>query len=187
MSPPPAPLRSPDCNPFCALRRRQIFASTARRSPASHTVTAGAPPCWRTSSVHEPEPPEDPDAPLSFSMEGYPDHPPPALNPAFLGTGLEFGAGTQQVSGRGGRVAHRRGSGCASDRAAAEPEKSRTSPTYRQAFERRAGEWLVVPLHHIFGTEELSALAPAHRRTCGKALPCAQSRRCGGARPGRRR
>ena len=35
---------------------------------------------------------------------------------------------------------------------------------YRLSFEPRAGEWLVVPLHHIFGTEELSALAPAYRR-----------------------
>ncbi len=29
------------------------------------------------------------------------------------------------------------------------------------AFERRSGEWLVVPLHHIFGSEELSNAAPA--------------------------
>ena len=29
------------------------------------------------------------------------------------------------------------------------------------AFERRSGEWLVVPLHHIFGSEELSNSAPA--------------------------
>jgi NADH-quinone oxidoreductase subunit G len=29
------------------------------------------------------------------------------------------------------------------------------------AFEPRAGEWLCLPLHEIFGSEELSALAPA--------------------------
>ncbi len=29
--------------------------------------------------VHEPQPPDDPDAPLAFSMEGYPGDPPPAL------------------------------------------------------------------------------------------------------------
>jgi NADH-quinone oxidoreductase subunit G len=28
------------------------------------------------------------------------------------------------------------------------------------AFQARAGHWLVVPAHHIFGSEELSVLAP---------------------------
>ena len=28
---------------------------------------------------------------------------------------------------------------------------------------RAGGRWLVVPLHHIFGSEELSALAPGSR------------------------
>ena len=34
-------------------------------------------------SVHEPKPPDDPDSPLSFSMEGNPDQPPSALLPFF--------------------------------------------------------------------------------------------------------
>ena len=38
-------------------------------------------------SVHEPKPPEDPDSPLSFSMEGYPDEPPAALIPFFWSPG----------------------------------------------------------------------------------------------------
>jgi NADH-quinone oxidoreductase subunit G len=32
-----------------------------------------------------------------------------------------------------------------------------------QRFEPRAGAWLLVPLHHIFGSEELSAIAPGVR------------------------
>ena len=30
-----------------------------------------------------------------------------------------------------------------------------------EAFKQRAGEWLIVPLHEVFGSEELSRLAPA--------------------------
>jgi NADH-quinone oxidoreductase subunit G len=30
-----------------------------------------------------------------------------------------------------------------------------------EAFQRRAGQWLLVPIHHIFGSEELSRMAPA--------------------------
>ena len=38
-------------------------------------------------SVHEPKPPDDPDTPLSFSMEGTPDQPPGALIPFFWSPG----------------------------------------------------------------------------------------------------
>ena len=38
-------------------------------------------------SVHEPKPPDDPDSPLSFSMEGNPDQPPSALLPFFWSPG----------------------------------------------------------------------------------------------------
>jgi NADH-quinone oxidoreductase subunit G len=34
-------------------------------------------------TVHEPKPPDDPDSPLVFSMEGNPDQPPAALQPFF--------------------------------------------------------------------------------------------------------
>ena len=37
------------------------------------------------------------------------------------------------------------------------PSSSQPPP----AFETRKDEWLVVPLHHIFGSEELSRSAPA--------------------------
>ena len=44
-----------------------------------------------------------------------------------------------------------------------EPTPTRQPNYFRDvpnAFQPRAGEWLVVSLHHIFGSEELSAHAP---------------------------
>jgi len=110
-------------------------------------------------SVHEPKPPDDPDSPLSFSMEGNPDQPPSALLPFFWTPGwnsiqavnkfqAEIGGPLRQGD-PGVRVIER-------DRA-----EFRFFEQPPSAFESRQGEWLVVPLYHIFGSEELSRSAPA--------------------------
>ena len=109
-------------------------------------------------TVHEPEPPADPDAPLAFSMEGYEGQPPPALIPRFWAPNwnsvqalIKF---QERVGGplEGGPVGRR----------IVEPGEE--TPAYFRdvpaAFVPREGQWLVVPLYHIFGSEEQSALAP---------------------------
>ncbi len=111
-------------------------------------------------SLHEPAPPADVDSPLSFSMEGYRRQPPPALTPFFWSPGWnsiqalnkfqEEVAGPLRGDPPGVRIFGRPEPGAATDASAAPP-----------AFRPRAGEWLVIPLHHIFGSDELSALAPA--------------------------
>lgn len=110
--------------------------------------------------VHEPEPPEDPDAPLSFSMEGYPNHPPPALNPRFWAPSWNSVQALNKFQDEVGGALTGGDPGVR----LIEPLPARKIEYFSNmppAFERRAGEWLIVPLHHIFGTEELSALAPA--------------------------
>jgi NADH-quinone oxidoreductase subunit G len=110
-------------------------------------------------SVHEPKPPDDPDSPLSFSMEGNPDQPPSALLPFFWSPGwnsiqavnkfqAEIGGPLRQGD-PGVRIIERDGAGFTFF--------DQPPP----AFEDRKDEWLVVPLHHIFGSEELSRSAPA--------------------------
>jgi NADH-quinone oxidoreductase subunit G len=109
--------------------------------------------------VHEPKPPDDPDSPLSFSMEGNPDQPPSALLPFFWSPGwnsiqavnkfqAEIGGPLRQGD-PGVRIIERDGAGFTFF--------DQPPP----AFEDRKDEWLVVPLHHIFGSEELSRSAPA--------------------------
>lgn len=115
-------------------------------------------------TVHEPKPPDDPDAPLSFSMEGYqmagyqPETLPPLI-PRFWSPGWNsvqaLNKFQAEVGGplRGGDPGRR----------LIEPAQVDQVAYFRQvpaAFQRRYDEWLIVPIYHIFGSEELSILTP---------------------------
>jgi NADH-quinone oxidoreductase subunit G len=109
-------------------------------------------------TVHEPKPPADPDSPLAFSMEGYPDQPPPSLVPFFWTPGWNSYQAVnkfqEEIAGplRGGPAGVRlveQGKGDGFFRNAPQP------------FQPRAGEWLLVARHHIFGSDALSREAPA--------------------------
>ncbi len=159
-----------------------VLAACAKTIPAFQGILQAAPPAdfrlageriprephrysGRTAmlaniSVHEPKPPDDPDSPLSFSMEGYPGEPPPALITHYWDPGWNsvqaLNKFQEEVGGplRGGDPGVR-----------LLEATSGSKPSYftgiPPAFERREGEWLIVPLHRIFGSEELSGLAPA--------------------------
>jgi NADH-quinone oxidoreductase subunit G len=136
-------------------------------------------------SVHEPKPPEDPDSPLSFSMEGYEGQPPApfitrywspgwnsvqALNKFQQETGGPLRGGdpgkrliepdtlSSSLPSRGGpeHPLPRERAGVRGIFGAA-ISFSRNVP---EAFKPKEDEWLVVPLYHVFGSEELSVLSP---------------------------
>jgi NADH-quinone oxidoreductase subunit G len=110
-------------------------------------------------TVHEPEPPEDPDAPFTFSMEGYQGLPPSSLireywapnwNSVQALNKLQREVGGPLLGGDPGRRL-------------VEPAATDRMSYFARvpaAFSPQDGEWLVVPLYHIFGSEELSLLAP---------------------------
>ncbi len=118
-------------------------------------------------NVHEPKPPEDPDSPLAFSMEGYPNMPPPALLSHYWAPGWNsvqaLNKFQEEVGGplRGGDPGIRLLNGIAGAKTSYFVEV----PT---AFQGRQGEWLLLPLHHVFGSEELSVAAPAVAERMGK-------------------
>jgi NADH-quinone oxidoreductase subunit G len=110
-------------------------------------------------NVSEPKPPDDPDAPLSFSMEGYEGEPPPDLILRFWSPGWNsiqaLNKFQSEVPGplRGGDPGLR----------LIEPAQGDKASYFKQippAFESRKGELLVVPMYHIFGSDELSVLSP---------------------------
>jgi NADH-quinone oxidoreductase subunit G len=110
-------------------------------------------------NVSEPKPPDDPDAPLSFSMEGYEGQPPSALIPRFWVPGWNsiqaLNKFQSEIAGplRGGDPGLR----------LIEPAQIEKVNYYRnvpRAFESRKGEWWAVPMYHIFGSDELSVLSP---------------------------
>jgi NADH-quinone oxidoreductase subunit G len=109
-------------------------------------------------SVHEPKPPDDPDSPLSFSMEGYEGEPPPSLIPRFWAPGWNSIQSLNKFQSEVGGSLH----GGDPGQRLIEPARAglKFFGEVPQAFERRSDEWLIVPLYHIFGSEELSVLSP---------------------------
>ena len=108
-------------------------------------------------SVHEPKPPADPDSPLSFSMEGYEGDPPASLIPRFWAPGWNSIQSLNKFQSEVG------GSLNGGDPGQRLVEPAHTGVKFfgevPNAFERRSDEWLIVPLYHIFGSEELSVLS----------------------------
>jgi NADH-quinone oxidoreductase subunit G len=108
--------------------------------------------------VHEPQPPDDPDAPMSFSMEGFQGQPPSPLVPRFWAPGWNSVQAVtkfqSEVEGmlRGGNPGVRLFDG-------PRPKADRYFAHIPDAFSPRAAQFLVVPSYHIFGSEELSVLA----------------------------
>lgn len=109
--------------------------------------------------VTEPRPPDDPDSALSFSMEGSPDQPPSSLIPFAWAPGWNsyqaWNKFQEEIAGplRGGNPGVR----------LIEPHSQGKQDYFRDIpgkFQPRPGKWLIVPLYHIFGSEELSVYSP---------------------------
>lgn len=112
-------------------------------------------------NVSEPKPPEDFDSALTYTMEGTRVTPPSSMIPYFWSPGWNSVQSVnkyqEEVGGhlRGGDPGHRLINSDSDD------DEAVFFTDVPRAFKTRDDEWLVVPLHHIFGSEELSALAPA--------------------------
>lgn len=110
-------------------------------------------------SIREPKPPDDPDSPLSFSMEGYKGQPPSALIPSFWSPGWNSVQAVNKFQAEvGGPL-----SGGDPGQRLFEAAQGRIGGYYGaapEAFAARKDELLFVPVHHIFGSEELSAMSP---------------------------
>jgi NADH-quinone oxidoreductase subunit G len=105
-------------------------------------------------SVHEPKPPEDVDSPLAFSMEGYDGRPPADLIQRFWAPGWNsvqaLNKFQAEIGGplRGGDPGRR----------LIEPAPDAAISYFKEipSAEPADGEWILVAVHHIFGSEELS-------------------------------
>ena len=109
-------------------------------------------------SVHEPKPADDLDAPLNFSMEGYKGKVPGALLSRYWAPGWNSVQALNKFQSEVGGGLHDGDPG----RRLIEPSKKDNLDFYQQvpeAYHPPKDRWLVVPLYHIFGTEELSSLA----------------------------
>lgn len=109
-------------------------------------------------TVVEPKPPCDPDSPLSYTMEGASLQAPGALQPFFWAPGWNS---IQSVNKFQSEIGAELRTG---DPGVRLIEPSGMGEYFTQIpgpFARREREWLVIPIEHIFGSEELSRRAPA--------------------------
>jgi NADH-quinone oxidoreductase subunit G len=108
-------------------------------------------------SVHEPKPPEDADSALAFSMEGYDGQPPAYLIQRFWVPGWNsvqaLNKFQSEIGGplRGGDPGRR----LIEPDPHAEIKYFSNIPSAGPADD----EWILVAVHHIFGSEELSMVA----------------------------
>jgi NADH-quinone oxidoreductase subunit G len=135
------------------------FRMAGAKIPRSPHRASGRTAILANVNVSEPKPPDDPDSPLAFSMEGAPVHPPGALIPFVWSPGWNSIQATntyqKEIGGplRGGDPGVRM----------FEPASSNGLSYFEgipSGFEPRNGEWLLVPMYYIFGSDELSLVAP---------------------------
>jgi NADH-quinone oxidoreductase subunit G len=108
-------------------------------------------------SVHEPKPPTDVDSPLGFSMEGYDGQPPAALIQRFWAPRWNSVQALNKFQIEIGGPLRDGDPG----RRLIEPVPEATISYFEEmpAGEPADGEWIMIPVHHFFGSEELSAAA----------------------------
>jgi len=109
-------------------------------------------------SVHEPKPPEDSDSPLAFSMEGYEGIPPSSLITRFWSPGWNSVQAINKFQSEIGGPLH----GGDPGRRLIEPGRLQDISYFNEvpaAFRPDPDELLILPLYHIFGSEELSILS----------------------------
>ncbi len=134
------------------------FRIAGAKVPRSSHRSSGRTAMLANINVSEPKPPDDPDSPLSFSMEGTSCHPPGSLIPFVWSPGWNSIQATNKYQKEIGGSLH-----------GGDPGVRMFNPTpsdgqtyfknIPSAFEPREGEWLLVPTYHIFGSEELSLSA----------------------------
>ncbi len=111
-------------------------------------------------NVSEPKPPDDPDSPLTFTMEGYRGEPPSSIIPYFWSPGWNSVQSINKYQIEVGGPLH----GGDPGKRLFEKNVSAEIEYYdadTKKFDRKGDEFFAIPVYHIFGSEELSAEAPA--------------------------
>jgi len=148
----------PELSPVAGAAPSAAFRINGAKIPRSPHRESGRTAVLVNINVSEPKPPEDPDSALSFSMEGTPDQPPAALIPFFWHPGWNsIQAVNSYQEEPGGRL---RGSHAGVRMLEPAPADGQAYfKAIPAAFEPRENEWLLVPIHEFFGSDELSQAA----------------------------
>ena len=110
-------------------------------------------------NVSEPKPPEDPDSALTFTMEGYRGEPPSSIIPFFWSPGWNSVQSINKYQIEVGGPLH----GGDPGKRLIEPAQNEFNffDPAQESFKNKDGEFLFLPVYHIFGSDELSNMSPA--------------------------
>lgn len=136
------------------------FRINGQRIPREPHRFSGRTAMLANVAVSEPKPPEDTDSPLSFTMEGYRGMPPAPLTPFYWSPGWNSGQSVHKYQSEAGGPLRGGDPGVrllAEGLQSANGFQSHIPP----AFKRSPDEMSLVPLSHIFGSDELSVLSPS--------------------------
>jgi NADH-quinone oxidoreductase subunit G len=136
------------------------FREDTQRIPRETQRFSGRTSMHADKNLSEPRPPVDADSALSYTMEGYVGVPPPALTPFYWSPGWNSVQAINKYQIEVGGALH-----------GGNPGKRLFEPADNSEagyFEMRPvppslkdGEYIVLPMYHIFGSDELSAQSPA--------------------------
>ena len=152
----------PLLGPVADAAPQAAFRVAGMRIAREHQRSSGRTAVNAAVTVHEPAPPQDGDAPFTFSMEGYGGRPPSALIPRFWASGWNSVQSVNKFQAEvGGPLA------------GGDPGRRLIDPAQKQdvryfedipePFTHESGLLLVVPFYHVFGSGELSMLTPGVR------------------------
>ena len=135
------------------------FRIAGQKIPREPHRYSGRTAMFANINVSEQKPPEDVDSPLSFTMEGYKGLPPANLTPFFWAPGWNSvqSVNKYQVEIGGPLKGGHSGKRLFTTAAAGDIKFFDTLPP---AGPTATEEWLIIPLPHIFGSEELSVYSP---------------------------
>ncbi len=136
------------------------FRISGRKIPRQPHRYSGRTSMHADKNIREQRPPDDPDSAMAFSMEGYEGRPPsPLIQRNWIPGWNSVQAVNRYQKEVGGQL-----QGGDPGARLTEPKDQGKAGFFGdppEAFEPRGDELLVTGLYHIFGSEELSSLAPA--------------------------
>ena len=146
--------------PISRLAPPASFRINGQRVPRQPHRYSGRTSMNAAVNVNEPKPPDDPDTPMSFSMEGFKGQPPAALVTHYWAPGWNSVQSLNKFQQEVGGLMKEDEPG----ERLLQPGNSSEFDYFKEipeSYSSRGDQYLVVPVHFIYGSEELSRLAPA--------------------------
>jgi len=143
-----------------SIAPRADYRDDTQKIPREPQGYSGRTAMHADTNISELKPPLDPDSALSFTMEGYSGIPPSPIIPFYWSPGWNSVQAINKYQIEVGGPLH---GGNPGERLF-EPVENDNSEYFKNvppSFIPKEGEWLVLPLYHIFGSDKPSALSPA--------------------------